>query len=127
MCIIHLAGEDGTIPMSRTSRKIFLMVSDPALDEERQIDLEMQEKSTQAQERGMIIPNVGALEVSVEEKAGLVANNSHVGVARGEAAAKMMAGKIGETGIIPEEMNVKEIVLRLWCPQMMCAISLVRK
>lgn len=75
----------------------------------------------------MIIPNVGALEVSVEEKAGLVANNSHVGVARGEAAAKMMAGKIGETGIIPEEMNVKEIVLRLWCPQMMCAISLVRK
>ena len=103
------------------------MVGDPALDEEGQIDLEMQEKSTQAQERGMIIPNVGALEVSVEKKAGLVANNSHVGVARGEAAAKMMAGNIGETGIIPEEMNVKEIVLRLWCPQMMCAISLVRK
>lgn len=121
MCIFHLAGEDGTIPMSRTSRKIFLMVGDPALDEEGQIDLEMQ-----AQERGMIIPNVGALEVSVEEKAGLVANNSHVGVARGEAAAKMMAGKIGETGIIPEEMNVKEIVLRLWCPQMMCAISLAK-
>lgn len=99
------------------------MVGDRALDEEERTDLEMQERSTQAQERGMVIPRVGGLEASVEEKADLVANKSHVAVARGEAAVKMTAGK---TGIIHEDMNVKEIVLKLWCPQMMCAILLAK-
>lgn len=75
----------------------------------------------------MIILNVGVLEVLVEEKVGLVVNNLYVGVVCGEVVVKMMVVKIGEIGIIFEEMNVKEIVLRLWCFWMMCVILLVRK
>lgn len=83
MRIFRRAEEDGTIPLTETRRKIFLMEGDPALVEEEQIDLEIQQKietSTQAQERGMVIPRMGILEGLVVEKAVLVANSSHVAV-----------------------------------------------